>query len=255
MPIMMDDKTETFSIPGVNNFTFTGAKPVDLNGSTKYSLSTIIMDCSGSVAGFKDELLQMLKECVKAAKKSPTSDLMLMRVVTFNNDINEVHGFLPVKDIDIDNYKPLKTGGMTTLYDACVSSVGATNTYAKSLYDMDYILNGIVFIVTDGEDNVSKYKVDDVKKQINNAISSEQLESIVTILIGVGNDINLSTYLQSFVNDAKIDNYITIGDANANSLAKLARFISQSVSSQSQSVGTGGPSTSINKPISGNVVF
>jgi hypothetical protein len=65
----------------------------------------------------------------------------------------------------------------------------------------------------------------------------------------------LSTYLQSFVNDAKIDNYITIGDANANSLAKLARFISQSVSSQSQSVGTGGPSTSINKPISGNVVF
>jgi hypothetical protein len=51
--------------------------------------------------------------------------------------------------------------------------------------------------------------------------------------------------LENFKNEAGIDQYINIGKADANTLAKLADFISKSISSQSQSLNSGGPSQPI----------
>ena len=39
--------------------------------------------------------------------------------------------------------------------------------------------------------------------------------------------------------------HIDVGDATPRKLAKLAAFVSQSISSQSQALGTGGPSQNI----------
>ena len=39
--------------------------------------------------------------------------------------------------------------------------------------------------------------------------------------------------------------YVAIADANATTIAKLGDFVSRSISSQSQALGTGGPSQSL----------
>jgi hypothetical protein len=52
----------------------------------------------------------------------------------------------------------------------------------------------------------------------------------------------MKSYLENFRINAGLDEYISIGDATAGKLAKLAQFVSQSVSSQSQALGTGGAS-------------
>jgi uncharacterized protein YegL len=73
------------------------------------------------------------------------------------------------------------------------------------------------------------------------------LESIKLILIGVNDSSShLKRYLDDFKTDAGFDEYISLGDVTPAKLAKLAEWISQSISSASQSLGTGGPSKAVN---------
>ena len=55
---------------------------------------------------------------------------------------------------------------------------------------------------------------------------------------------NLESVVLKAIN-AGFTQYIELADAKANTLAKLADFVSRSISSQSQSLNTGGPSKSL----------
>jgi len=76
----------------------------------------------------------------------------------------------------------------------------------------------------------------------------------MTILVGVADENtptgkSMKVLLSEMAANAKIDQFVMIGDMNKHTFAKLAGFISQSVSSTSQALNTGGPSVPIN-PVS-----
>ena len=98
-----------------------------------------------------------------------------------------------------------------------------------------------------GDDNASRSANEaSIKDLLSQIQQKEHLESIRTILIGVNEtDAHMKTRLEAFKTNSNLDEYISMGDATKGKLAKLAKFVSQSVSSQSQALGTGGPS----KPI------
>ncbi len=74
----------------------------------------------------------------------------------------------------------------------------------------------------------------------------ENLESLLVILIGIiGGDAFAEQELDRFRNDAALDQFVKIDEASPKELAKLAAFVSQSVSSQSQALGSGAPSASL----------
>ncbi|MBI5147744.1 MAG: hypothetical protein HZA37_01170 [Parcubacteria group bacterium] len=231
---------------GASNFNFTGAR-IDNLGATEYTLVTVAIDVTGSVSGFEGDLRQALIATVEACKKSPRSENLLLRVVMFSTavgGVSELHGFKPLADIDPNDYAAFVPDGGTPLYDAMYSAVGATVVYGKDLWDNDYLVNGIVFVITDGADNASVATPVMIKKKIDSVKSGEKLESLITILVGV----NAQMYqcaLEEFRDNAGITQYIDAGDATKAKLAKLAAFVSRSVSSQSQALGTGGPSQNI----------
>ncbi len=229
------------------NFTFT-AKRIEKLGATEYTLVTIALDETGSVSGFEAELQAMLVQAVESCKRSPRSDNLLVRVLYFSSKypkgLSEIHGFKPLSEIDTSLYPVPSPGGMTPLCDATYSGIGAMNTYGKDLFAQDYLVNGIGFVITDGGENASTATMDMVKQEFKKAVSGECLESLVSVLIGV-NAQSCRSLLEAFARDAGFDKYIDAGDANERNLAKLAAFVSQSVSSQSQSIGTGGPSQQI----------
>lgn len=241
---------EEGKIPG-GNFTFSGIRTEHL-GASEYTLVTIAVDVTGTVSGFEKELRSCLMTAVDSCKKSPRSDNLLVRVILFSSSLNggieEIHGFKPLAEIDTNDYPQLNPGGGTPLYDAMYSAVGATNVYAKKLSDDEFLANAIVFIITDGDDNSSAMSPGAIKKEIEKGIKGEFLESMVSILIGV-NATQYTTELETFKKKAGIDQFIDAGDATPSKLAKLASFVSQSVSSQSQSLGTGGPSQNISATI------
>ena len=64
---------------------------------------------------------------------------------------------------------------------------------------------------------------------------------MITILVGINVD-DCKDELNDFKDEANLTQFVDVGDATAQRLAKLANFVSRSISSQSQSLGQGGPS-------------
>jgi hypothetical protein len=238
MPKLFDlSDMQEHKIPA-SAFQFSAVKP-DALGATEYTLVTVALDVSGSVEPFAAELLKTLKAAVAACKKSPKSENILLRVITFNNAVVEVHGFLPLDGLDPDAYVLAACNGGTALFDAVYSSIGAARAYADILVRQDYAVNAIGFIITDGEDNSSSLSPDAIAQLADGLLHAEQL-NLLTVLVGV-NSRQFSAYLQDFKTRAGLNQYVDLGDVSPGKLAKLGGFISQSVSSQSHAIGQNPP--------------
>lgn len=243
MPKLMNEDTEVVKIAGGGSFQFSAVRPEDL-GASEYTLVTIVVDVTGSVYSFSSDLLKMIKFIVEACKKSPRAENLLLRIVTFNywNNIVELHGFKLLNSIDSNDYVLPHCDGMTALHDASYDAIAATLTYSKSLIDLDFNCNGCIYIITDGEDNNSRFATRNmIKDKLQEAIQSEVIESLITVLIGV-NSSTCKKSLEGFQKDANLTQFIDVGNATAQNLAKLAGFVSKSISSTSQALGTGAAS-------------
>jgi uncharacterized protein YegL len=231
-----------------SGYKFSATKINDL-GAAEYTLATIVMDASSSVEGFAVQLEQALKTIFKACDKSPRKDNLMLRVTQFANNLTELHGFKllgSIQEKDYDNI--LQLGGSTALFDAMDEAIQTTGTYGKQLTSQDFLVNAIVVVVTDGENNASNIgDPAQIKKSLQTVRKAENLESILLILVGVTNDnVNLNMYLQSVKDDAGCDQYISIGRASPGKIAKLAEFVSQSISSTSSALGSGKASVPLN---------
>jgi len=245
MPLFGDDEDNVSNFKATGSgFAFSGVNVNNL-GASEYTLVTYAVDHSGSVVGFLRELEGCLKASLEGCQKSPRVDNLLVRLVQFDSHVEEVHGFRPLADCHLKNYDGfLQPGGTTALYDATASSVDALATYGKTLIDNDYKVNGLLVVLTDGgESGASTLTVQSCKDAFARARASESLESLLTILIGVNiTQPAIAKLLQQFKDDAGFDQYIEIQDASPKNFAKIAGFISKSVSSQSQAIGTGAKS-------------
>lgn len=242
---LLDKDLEQLQV--ASGYKFSATK-IEKLGAAEYTLATIVMDVSSSVIDFANQLETALKTIFQACQKSPRKDNLMLRVTAFNHDLHELHGFKLLGTIQASDYTNiLRVQGNTALFDAADEAIQATSTYGKQLTDQDFLVNAIVVIVSDGEDNSSHIDAANVKKSVMKARKSENLESITLILVGVTNDNdNLNTYLQDFKDEAGIDQYVSIGKATAGKIAKLADFVSQSISSTSSALGTGAPSQPLN---------
>lgn len=255
MPRLMgnaDNMDGTVVIPGsVGGFTFSTTKVEKLTAMS-YTLVDIEIDKSGSVHSFTKEIIECLKEAVRSCAKSPRAENLLVRVNVFNNGLDELHGFLPLKDIDPEKYDIGTPYGMTALYDALYSGVGSVATFAKTLSEQGYSVNGICIVITDGMNNDSTATEKMVADKKVQAVQDEDIESLLGIVIGVNangrsgyHGKTIADVLNEMKDNIGFEQFVNAGDANKETLAKVAQFVSKSVSSQSQSLGTGGPSQTL----------
>lgn len=236
MPVL---NQQVVGVKTPNNYHFTATKISDL-GSNEYTLVSIICDVSSSVSRFRNELEACIRAVRESCERSSRSDNLLLRLCRFNSRLSEVHGFRELVTIDPDEYRDfLETSGCTALYEAAFEGIDATATYGKTLCTRGLSANAIVFVITDGQDNASKRCPDHIRQLCTRIWSEEQLESLVTVLVGVNTDHSVGNYLTDFRDKAGIDHYIDMGQATPDSLAKLAAFMSRSISLTSVSLGTG----------------
>ena len=242
----MDKDLET--LQAGSNYKFSATK-MNVLGATEYTLATIVEDASGSVSSFAALLEQAIKTSFKAMYKSPRKDNLMLRLTQFNDTLKELHGFKllgSIQEKDYDNV--LNIGGSTALFDAVDEAIQATSTYGKQLTSQNFLCNAIIIAITDGQNNCGNILTpEQIKKSLEDARKSENLESITLILVGVTNDnVNLDVYLQDFKDKTGVTQYVSIGAATPQKIAKLAQFVSQSVSSTSAALGTGAPSQPVN---------
>lgn len=225
-----------------------GFSAVDINalGASEYTLVSLVVDCSGSVAPYRKQEEQAIKAIVGACRKSPRADNLMLRFTRFDSRVTEVHGFKLLQDCNPNDYDgSIPPGGSTALFDASVDGADALARYGRELQQNELNANGIMFVVTDGMNCAGTMTAAEVQKSVARAIQAENLESLVTILIGVNLDPGSAQALADFARDAAFTQFVNVGDADEKTLAKLAAFVSKSISSQSQALGTGGPSQAL----------
>ena len=233
----------------VGNYGYTAINPADLTNS-EYTLVTICVDTSSSVENFKNNIEKFLELVVAACRKCATSENLLFRVVTFDTHVgNEIHGFRSlsqIKDTDYDNR--IMTGGSTALFDALSEAINTSVNYAGQLTATGCAVNCVIYLPTDGQNNSSSKNPVMVRDELVKARRSEQVDSINVVLIGLidPNSKNLDAngldpYLSDVKTELGIDQYIFVGKATPQNLAKLAGFVSQSVSSMSSVIGSNAP--------------
>jgi uncharacterized protein YegL len=245
MPILNDTSLDQVSLPN-SHYGYSATRLEEL-GATEYTVVTIVCDVSGSTAAFTFDMEAAIARIVQATKFSPRADNLLLRLVAFDDTLTELHGFKLLEKCDLADYGGiLRSGGSTALYDATENAVTSTINYGQKLLAGDFSANAIFFVITDGMDNASRLPAKKVKEALGKAVTTEALESIVSILIGVNvQEAEVGRYLRQFQKDAGFTEYIELERADAKTLARLAEFVSQSISAQSQALGTGGSSQSL----------
>ena len=247
MPLFDQEDMDIRQIPGTGNMSYSAIRAVDVEnvGASCITLVTIAIDRSGSVCSFASVLTDMLKVIIDGCKRDQYAESIMVRVILFNKYLKEVHGFLLLTSIDVNQYEKITTGGTTALNDAVFSSVGATLDFAKTLTNRDLEVASINFIITDGEENDSTVKEAAVRDRIYSAIQSEELDSITNILIQLNdpNNPKPSTVraLKKFKDKVGITKFLDFGDATPENVASLAEFVIKSTSSTSASVNSGTP--------------
>ena len=249
--LMPTDDDQIFSIPtAAGTFQFSGVKLEKL-GASEYTLVTLVIDESGTTYPFADKLLEMAKMVVGACQKHDRSEFLMLRLLAFSSRVIEIHGFKLLDEINVDDYPPFNPSGTTALYNATLDAIGATVEYANHLDKKDYDVNGCVYVVTDGLNNCTPVTPLMIKEKQEEIIKSETgLESLTTIVIALqdpqlqGDDMadQVEKELAMFVQEAGMTKFINAGDATDRKLAHIAEWVSQSVSSTSQVIGSGGPS-------------
>ena len=242
MPILNDTQLDQINLPN-SHYGYSATRLDDL-GSTEYTIATIVADISGSTAAFILDMEAAIARIVQACKFSPRADNLLLRLVAFDDSLSELHGFKLLENCNLADYGGmLRPGGSTALYDATENAVSSTTNYAQKLSSADFAANAIVFVMTDGMDNASRLSAKKVKRALDEAVKTEALESVVSVLIGVNvQEPEVSRYLKKFHVDAGFTQYVELDQADAKTLARLAEFVSQSISAQSQALGSGGGS-------------
>jgi uncharacterized protein YegL len=242
MPILNDASLDEVALPN-SHYGYSATRLEEL-GATEYTVVTVACDVSGSTAAFIFDMEAAITRVVQACKSSPRADNLLLRLVAFDDKLSEVHGFKLLENCNLADYAGvLRAGGSTALYDAAENAVSSTIDYGRQLLAGDFSANGIVFVITDGMDNASRLPAREVREALARAVKSEALESVVSVLIGVGvQDAQAARFLRQFHADAGFGQYVELDRADAQTLARLAEFVSRSIGAQSQALGTGGSS-------------
>jgi len=250
MPKIDTSDLEQHQLP-TGSFGYSATR-LDELGATEYTLVDLVVDISTSVRRFESEMENCIREVINACRLSPRADNLMLRIVLFNTSVQELHGYKLLEQCNPDDYHQcLNAGGNTALFDAAENSIAAQGDYGKQLTDADFAVNGIVIVITDGEDNSSTLPATSTKSIIDNILDTEPavLESLITILVGVGTASGdarasqLKKYLQEFKDQGGLDQFVPLEEGSSKTLAKLAAFVSKSISAQSQALGSGGPST------------
>lgn len=255
MPDLMG-KTDADVYKTMSGFQFSAVEIGDLSGDG-YTIANILVDETGSVGGFDKELEQCIKQIVDACKDAPQSEQLMIRVATFsslgggrgNPNVREMHGFNIMSNINTDDYDgKINPNGSTPLLDATLDSLETVEAQGKLLDDQDFGCNAIFFVITDGgENSSSKASYKKIMAAFTRIRKEEKLESIQSFLVGV-DDATCQSELDDFKVNAGFDNYISMGDVTPKKLAKLADWVSQSISSTSTAIGSGAPSQPVAPP-------
>lgn len=151
-------------VNNLNATTIAGAQgaSVDKLVGDEVTLFVQVLDMTGSMYPYQNELMAAYNEQIEALLQSKNSDNILMSALVFNTKSTVLHGYVSLADaqrLDSSVYNP---DHQTALFDAVLDAFTGVVLYSQSLRDAGVRTKIVVVVITDGEDNSSRKKASDV---------------------------------------------------------------------------------------------
>jgi len=198
--------------------------------------AVFVIDTSYSVMTYIRELNHAFNDFVETMQKSHVAEKLFVSVIEFHNKVRVKSGFQPIKNLKKANFAK-SIGGATALYDATKLGIENALQYRETLENSGVETKTLLFIITDGEDNMSKTPPHLIKKVLDDVKKDEQSAfSFTSILFGVGNQANFKKAQQ----EMGIQHLAEIGTSGVE-IKKMIAFISQSISSISMGQAPNSP--------------
>lgn len=163
----MDEYFDNVKIDGLDE---TYATNIDVDDviSPNIMLVDFVIDGSGSMQVYETVMQDCLEHYKQAICNSKQADEMLVSKTIFASTI-ETGGYVAPEDFNT-NYSG---GGRTKLYDAVIDRRQRMLDYMEQLKDNGTNARACMVILSDGEDNASKYRASDARKAVEDLISKE----------------------------------------------------------------------------------
>lgn len=124
-----------------------------------------ILDRSGSMHGLEKDTLGGFNSMMEKQKKGEGN--ALVTTVLFDTEIDVIHDRLPLKSVRPMTEEDYVAGGCTALLDAVGSTIHRIGTVHKYARPEDVPAHTLVVIITDGEENSSRfYDYEDVRHMV-----------------------------------------------------------------------------------------
>ncbi len=179
---MNDD--EVLNLDTINDFGALGVGLDDLE-SEDVTLVSYVLDASGSMQPHAADLTAAFAAEIAAMSGARSAEQVLVSVTVFQDAPKLLFGYRKLADVprlDGGAYVP---SGCTALFDAAHGALSHLEGYRKLLRDSGVRARAVVLVMTDGEDNASTRRPDEVK-----AIASRLAldEGAVLAYVGFGGD-------------------------------------------------------------------
>lgn len=148
--------------------------PLDQLASNEVTLAMNIIDMSGSMSPHAKDLIHAYNEDYLAAmSSSPAADDILVSTILFDDQVQLLHGYVPLTDAPALTPKTYEPDGSTALYDAVAGGLTNMVLYAQQLRQSGVSVRGVVIVYSDGEDNASKQRAQSVKRAAADLLKQE----------------------------------------------------------------------------------
>jgi len=222
------------------NYNQVNFDPNDIGNMTSTVILCIaVIDISPSIHDYAKVMNDALRELyIQELKNSHRKNDIMVKAITFNNEVKHVSGFQPILSVSDDYLSVSPSGRATALYTATLEALMSAKQYREDLEIQGIEVRTSVLVITDGEDNHSAVSdLTSLKREIQEIRSNESWANSFTIkIIGVKNEANFENAAIQMGLDPKL--VLIKVDATGKELRSAIGVVSQSTTSNTASTIT-----------------
>ena len=234
----LTDDTMDLVIANLNGPTMTGAVGIGLDklAATDITLAMNIIDRSGSMAPHAFDLITAYNDDYLAGlQSSPAADDILVSTLLFNERVELFHGYVNLNDAPHLTRNVYAPRGSTALYDAVAGGLTNMVLYAQQLRQSGIGVNCLVLVYSDGDDNNSQQRADDIKRAADELLKQE----LYTLAyVGFGHQNNARTFRHQAAAIGFPE--VAVAGLSSDELRRIFQMVSMSTVRVSQQVGQKG---------------
>ncbi len=221
----MNVETNDIDVMANSGYSFGNFDPA-LIQDDEVILVVLCVDISPSIEDFEADLNDAFEQFLLEMQKSHVADKLLIKVIVFNENVEQRTAFMPIKTMTVADFKFKASGMGTALYEAAWQGNNEAINYRQTLEQTGINCKCLVFVITDGWNNSGLHSGADVKKQLTELHKEERnFFSYETILFGIGGGTKFK--------DAQIEmgfKHLAQTGNSGHEVRKLIGFVSASIS-------------------------